>query len=141
MSIKDLFSKQKQSKVSKDETKAKTKSLITKAESVKEEVKTADINTESVFSHRVLLRPLVTEKGARQTEQNKYFFMVSASANKIIIKQAIFETYGIRPVNVNIVSLKGKNVNFGRRQGKRKDWKKAIITLPAGKTIDVYKGV
>ena len=40
-----------------------------------------------------------------------------------------------------MIKLEGKTKNYGRRQGKRKDWKKAIVTLPKGKTIDVYEGV
>ena len=49
--------------------------------------------------------------------------------------------YGITPVSVNIQNVRGKRVRFGRVRGKRKDWKKAIVTLPEGKTINVYDGV
>lgn len=140
MSLKDLFAKQNQAKQSKVKTvvSAKAKTEEKKA-AVAKEVSAA--KSSAIFSHRVLLKPLVTEKGAKQTEQNKYFFMVADKANKVMIKQAIAETYGVWPLSVNVVKMKGKKVRFGRREGVRKDWKKAIITLPQGKTIDVYKGV
>jgi large subunit ribosomal protein L23 len=140
MSIKDLFSKQNQAKQTstKTEVAAKPKTVEKKVETPKD---VSVAKKTAKLSHRILLKPLVTEKGAKQTEQNKYFFMVSPRANKIMVKQAIVETYGIWPVQVNILKVKGKKVRFGRREGLRKDWKKAIITLPQGKSIDVYKGV
>lgn len=144
MSIKDLFTKQNQTKQSKPKSAVSAVPKIEekKAATVKDVAKDVSVAKKTaIFSHRVLLKPLVTEKGAKQTEQNKYFFMVSAKANKVMVKQAIVETYGIWPLSVNILRVKGKNVKFGRREGTRKDWKKAIITLPQGKSIDVYKGV
>jgi large subunit ribosomal protein L23 len=142
MSIKDLFThdKAKQVKTTKAGSVQKD-NLPTKELQSKEKINTPRINYSVSLSHRVLIKPLITEKGAKQTEQGKYFFMVSPKANKIMIKQAMLETYGIRPIQVNIVNLLGKKVRSGRRLGVRKDWKKAIVTLPKGKTIDVYKGV
>ncbi len=140
MSIKDLFTKQDQTQQSKVKpVTAKSANVpAKKSESAGEVAMSKKI---AAMSHRVLIKPLVTEKGAKQTEQNKYFFMVAPQANKVMIKQAMMETYGIKPQTVNILQVKGKKVKFGRREGMRKDWKKAIITLPAGKSIDVYKGV
>jgi large subunit ribosomal protein L23 len=142
MSIKDLFS-HNQSKQSKT---AKVVSAHTNSELVKETLQKQKINVADakIFTHKyrqVLVKPLITEKGAKQTEHGKYLFMVSPRANKIMVKQAILEMYGIRPAQVNILNYFGKKINFGRRQGVRKDWKKAVVTLPTGKTIDIYKGV
>lgn len=103
-------------------------------DNVKKEVK-----SEKAF--RVLIKPLVTEKASREGVANKYFFAVSLKTNKIEITKAIKDVYGIKPEKVNIVNMKGKEVRFGRTMGKRKDWKKAIVTLPEGKTIKVYEGV
>lgn len=141
MSIKDLFIKKNKTKQSKTKTVASDKLKVEEKKATP--VKDVSVSKKSIaiISHRVLLKPLITEKGTRNSEQNKYFFMVSVKANKVMVKQAIFETYGIWPQAVNILKVKGKKVKFGRRQGTRKDWKKAIITLPLGKSIDVYKGV
>jgi large subunit ribosomal protein L23 len=92
-------------------------------------------------AYKVLLKPLITEKAANLGSQNKYVFEVSIQANKIEIAKAIKEVYGIEPVSVNVVNVMGKNVRHGRINGRKRDWKKAVITLPAGKTINIYEGV
>ena len=92
-------------------------------------------------AYRLLIKPLVTEKAANLSALNKYVFMVAPDANKISVAAAVQEVYGIKPVDVNIIKMKGKRVLRGRISGQRKDWKKAIVTLPAGKTIKVYEGV
>lgn len=92
-------------------------------------------------AYRVLVKPLITEKATILGAENKYIFAVSKNSNKIEIARAINEVYGVKPVSVNIIKVKGKNVRYGRTQGKQKDWKKAIIKLPEGKTIKVYEGV
>ena len=92
-------------------------------------------------AYRILVKPVITEKAAFLGHQNQYVFAVSSTANKIEIAKAINEVYGIKPVDVNIVKMHGKKVRSGRVRGARKDWKKAIVTLPAGKTIKIYEGV
>ncbi|MEK7067862.1 MAG: 50S ribosomal protein L23 [Patescibacteria group bacterium] len=92
-------------------------------------------------SHRVLIKPLVTEKAAKIGVQNKYAFVVAGNVNKIMVARSIENVYGIKPVNVNIINLQGKIVDSRRWRGKRKDWKKAIVTLPKGKSINIYEGV
>jgi len=92
-------------------------------------------------AYKILIKPLVTEKASMIGAENKYVFEVSQGANKIEIFKAVAEVYGIKPVSVNIIKVKGKNVRYGRTRGKKKDWKKAIITLPKGKSIKIYEGV
>lgn len=92
-------------------------------------------------AYRVLVRPLVTEKAGVLGAQNKYIFSVEPSANKIEVAKAIEEVYGVKPASVNMLNVSGKKTRYGRVAGKRKDWKKAIVTLPEGKTIKVYEGV
>ncbi|MCD4761725.1 50S ribosomal protein L23 [bacterium] len=92
-------------------------------------------------AYKILVKPLITEKAANLGSENKYVFEVSVSTNKIEIAKAINEVYGVKPVSVNIVNVGGKKVRYGRHFGKRKDTKKAIITLPKGKTINIYEGV
>ena len=98
--------------------------------------------TKGKLSYRILMHPLMTEKINLQSAFNQYSFVVSGRATKIEIKQAILETYGITPLKIRTINMRGKAVNSGRgRSVHRKSWKKAIITLPAGKKIDIYEGV
>jgi large subunit ribosomal protein L23 len=93
------------------------------------------------IANRILIKPMVTEKATNLGVENKYVFVVNVRSNKIDIAKAIEEAYGIKPVSVNIINNIGKEVRYGRIKGQRKDWKKAIVKLPAGKTIKVYEGV
>ena len=90
---------------------------------------------------KILVKPLVTEKSAVEESKNKYSFVVAKFANKNQIKIAIEEIYGVKPSQINVANIEGRRVRFGRTMGKRNDYKKAIITLPAGKSIDIHTGV
>ena len=92
-------------------------------------------------AYRILIKPLITEKAAILNTESKYVFSVATDANKIEITNAVEEVYGIRPIAVNIIKVSGKKVRYGRTFGKRKDWKKAIVALPKGKSINIYEGV
>lgn len=92
-------------------------------------------------AHKVLVKPLITEKAANLGVDNKYVFAVDTKANKIEIAKAVNEVYGVKPVSVNIVRVLGKKVRHGRLIGNRKNWKKAIVSLPKGKSINIYEGV
>jgi len=93
------------------------------------------------LSHNILVRPLVTEKSAHLVSENKYIFVVSDKANKITVAKAIEDIFKVKPIKVNILSVNGKIKQRGKIVGKRKDWKKAVVTLAKGQTIDVYEGV
>jgi large subunit ribosomal protein L23 len=92
-------------------------------------------------AYRVLVQPLITEKATNLTAVNKYAFIVSAAANKIEVAKAIAAAYGVKPVKVNLLNVKGKKVARGKVRGQRSDWRKAIVTLPKGQTIKIYEGV
>jgi large subunit ribosomal protein L23 len=92
-------------------------------------------------AYKILVKPLVTEKAANLGISNKYVFAVNVGANKIEIAKSIEQVYGIKPLSVNVIRIEGKKARYGKTKGKRKDWKKAIVKLPAGKTIKVYEGV
>ncbi|OGL74254.1 50S ribosomal protein L23 [Candidatus Uhrbacteria bacterium RIFCSPHIGHO2_12_FULL_57_11] len=92
-------------------------------------------------AYRVLLRPLVTEKGARLGESGQYVFIVARDATRIAVARAVEKVYGVRPLKVNIARVRGKQIRFGRTRGRQKDWKKALVILPPGKKIRVYEGV
>jgi large subunit ribosomal protein L23 len=89
----------------------------------------------------VLLRALVTEKSAIKQSENKYSFVVANSANKAVIKKAVEEVYGVKPLSVNVINAQGKAIRFGNHFGKRSDFRKAIVTLPKGKSIVIHEGV
>lgn len=90
---------------------------------------------------KILLRPVITEKATNLVADNKYVFAVSTSANKISVANAVRVIYGVTPSNVNILNVKGKAVTRGRIKGRRKDWRKAVVTLPKGQSIKIYEGV
>ena len=92
-------------------------------------------------AYRVLIRPIVSEKASRQQSDNQYFFAVAYDTNRIEVAKAIKAVYGVAPIKVNMIRVEGKARRFGGVKGRRKDWKKAIVTLPKGKTISVYEGV
>ncbi|MBI5221417.1 MAG: 50S ribosomal protein L23 [Candidatus Magasanikbacteria bacterium] len=93
------------------------------------------------MKNNILVRALVTEKSAVKQSENKYSFVVVNGANKGAVRQAVFEVYGVKPTAVNILNVQGKFVRFGNHYGKRGDYKKAIVTLPKGKSIVVHEGV
>jgi len=92
-------------------------------------------------AYQILQKPLVTEKVTNLGVHNKYVFAVANNANKVEVAKAIHHVYGIKPVKVNMIKMMGKITKHGKISGKRKNWKKAIITLPIGETIKVYEGV
>lgn len=92
-------------------------------------------------AYRVLIKPVVSEKATYLTSQNSYVFEVAPDMNKIEIKKAILSVYGVEPIKVNIINVPGKFVRYGRVRGRTKNWKKAIVTLKPGETIQIYEGV
>ncbi len=135
-----LFKRQTKSSMAKDSAKDQAKSAQSKTAQRTKTVEPA--SGKSKTAYKVLLHPLITEKISLQNALNQYVFMVDKRANKVEIKKAIEELYGVRPTKVRIINVLGKLVPAGRgKYTRRKSWKKAIITLPAGKKIDVYEGL
>lgn len=99
-----------------------------------------DVAAHSI-AYRVLVGPLVSEKSAVAESFNKYSFVVAAKATKGQIKQAVAEVYGVKPLAINIVNVQGRRVRFGKNMGRRSDFKKAMVTLPKGKSISIHEGV
>jgi large subunit ribosomal protein L23 len=90
----------------------------------------------------IIIRPLVTEKGSQVREaENKYLFSVAMTANKIEIKRAVEEIFNVKVKSVKTATVHGKVKRLGVYQGKRPDWKKAVVTLEAGQTIDLFEQV
>lgn len=98
---------------------------------------TAMSSSTAHFAQGVLVRAIVTEKSARGGSQSQYTFEVATTASKADVRRAVRHLYGVTPVSVNVLTMRGKVVRFGRNYGRTAKGKKAIVTLPAGKTIDV----
>lgn len=92
-------------------------------------------------AYRVLIRPVLTEKSSDLGMYNQYVFEVSPRANKVEVKKAVQDLYGVEPVAVNIINQSGKFTQYGRSEGFTKNWKKAVVTLKQGDKIEVYEGV
>ena len=89
--------------------------------------------------HRdVLLAPVVSEKTYRLIEDNKYTFEVHPDANKTEIKIAVENIFGVKVTAVNTLNRVGKTRRTRNGEGKRKDNKRAIVSVAAGQTIDIF---
>ncbi|HHT05465.1 MAG TPA: 50S ribosomal protein L23 [Hydrogenispora sp.] len=89
----------------------------------------------------IIKKPIVTEKSTRLMEMNKYCFVVDRRANKIQIKEAIETIFNVRVLDVNTMQMLGKMKRMGRHEGRRPNWKKAIVTLEPGSRIEFFEGV
>jgi len=90
----------------------------------------------------VVRRAMITEKGTRLREHdNGYLFDVARDANKIEIKQAIEAIFPVKVESVRTLRVHGKPKRMGRYAGRRPDWKKAIVTLKKGQTIELFEQV
>jgi large subunit ribosomal protein L23 len=91
--------------------------------------------------HRTIVRPIVTEKtSAAYQARGEYTFEVHPEANKIAIKQAIESLFGVKVTGVWTSQQRGKPRRVGSTAGLRPRWKKAIVTLKAGDTIEIFEG-
>ncbi len=95
----------------------------------------------SSIAYKVLVKPLVTEKATNLVSENKYAFIVSVNTNKLEVAKAVKSVYNVDVEGVNIIKMKGKRVSRGRIRGQRSDFKKAIVTLKKGQSINLYEGV
>ena len=88
----------------------------------------------------ILIRPIVTEKSTALMEQGKYTFRVPLAATKIQIRQAVEQIFKGKVQAVNTMRYEGKLKRMGRTQGRRSDWKKAVVTLKPGEAIELFEG-
>ena len=86
----------------------------------------------------ILIRPLITEKTTELMGENKYVFVVDKRANKIEIGKAVAKIFNVKVEKVNTINVKGKTKRVGRTIGKRPNYKKAIVKLAAGETIEFF---
>ncbi len=88
----------------------------------------------------VLIRPIVTEQSTLLQERGKYVFEVQKGANKADVKAAVEKVFEVTVLDVNTMTIKGKSKRFGPRPVTRPNWKKAVVTLRAGDTIQLFEG-
>ena len=88
----------------------------------------------------ILVRPLITERTTQLMAEGKYVFVVAKAANKIEIAKAVSEIFKVKVAKVNTVNVIGKKKRMGRTEGKRPDYKKAIVKLAPGETIEFFEG-
>jgi len=92
--------------------------------------------------NNIIKQAVVSEKGAVLKEkENRYIFKVHPDANKIEIKKAIEKTFDVKVLDVKTINMKGKTKRLGRFEGKRSSWKKAIVRIKEGDTIDIFESV
>ena len=92
--------------------------------------------------HNIILRPLVTEKSTDKLErEGAYSFVVARDANKVEIAQAVETLFGVKVRDVRTMQYRGKERRLGRHVGHRNAWKKAVVKLRDGDTIEIFEGV
>lgn len=92
--------------------------------------------------YQIIHHPVVSEKSTElKGSSNQLVFKVAMNANKIEIKKAIETIFGVKVLSVRTMRVLGKEKRLGRNAGKRPDWKKAIVRLKEGDTIDFFEGV
>lgn len=94
---------------------------------------------------QIILRPVISEKSMDQTNQQKYTFAVADGANKVQIKAAVEALFKVTVLDVNVLTMKRKEKSRNRRRGRQvgytSPWKKAVVTVKAGDSIEFFEGV
>jgi large subunit ribosomal protein L23 len=93
-------------------------------------------------NHDIIRRPIVTEKSMSSMSDKKYTFVVDIHANKVMIKRAVEDVFGVKVEDVKTARFLGKTKRVGVHIGKRADYKKAIVKLTTdSKTIEFFEGM
>ncbi len=91
-------------------------------------------------ARQVIIRPVISEKSYALLAANKYTFRVIDKANKTQVRQAVEEIFGVRVRGVSTVNVKPKPKRRGYSSGKRRQWKKAVVTLHPEDSIELFEG-
>ena len=94
----------------------------------------------SLHPGQILIRPVVSEKSYHQITENRYTFREHQDAHKTQIRQAVEELFEVKVIGVNIVKMPPKPKRRGLIKGQRPGWKKAIVELKPGDTIEIFGG-
>ena len=94
------------------------------------------------FAQDIILAPVITEASMEMAQQKKYVFKVATDANKPEIAKAVEELFGVKVDKVNTMNVRGHFRRYGRFEGYKPSWKKAIVTLTEdSKTIEFFDGM
>ena len=91
--------------------------------------------------YEIIKQPVVTEKTTKISENNQFVFKVQNTSSKLDIKKAVEKIFKVKVKSINTIKIKGKIKVFKGTKGKRNDYKKAIITLKSGETLDYSGGI
>jgi large subunit ribosomal protein L23 len=94
----------------------------------------------SLHPAQILIRPVVSEKSYHQITENRYTFKVHKDAHKTQVRHAVEELFDVKVVAVNIIKMPAKPKRRGMTKGMKPGWKKAIVELKAGDTIEIFEG-
>ena len=94
----------------------------------------------SLHPSQVLIRPVISEKSYEQIAQNQYTFKVHQDAHKTQVRQAVEELFDVTVVRVNILKVQPKPKRRGLTRGTRPGWKKAVVQLKPGDSIEIFEG-
>jgi large subunit ribosomal protein L23 len=95
----------------------------------------------ALHPYQVIVRPLITEKATMLAGDHKYAFHVAKHANKKQIREAVEMAFSVKVTDVNTMNMHGKRRRMGRRITRSPDWKKAIVTLVEGDSIQIFEGI
>lgn len=89
-------------------------------------------------ARQIIIRPVITERSFDMQEYNRFTFEVAKTASKIEIAKAVEEIFDVKVLKVNTVNIKSKKKRMRNIEGKTRTWKKAIVTLAEGDTIELF---
>jgi large subunit ribosomal protein L23 len=94
----------------------------------------------SLHTNEILIAPVVSEKSYSTIPERKYTFKVHKDAHKTQIRQAVEELFGVKVMGVNVLKVQAKPKRRGAIKGTKPGWKKAIVQLKPGETIEIFEG-
>ena len=94
----------------------------------------------SLHPSEVLIRPVVSEKSYEQIARNQYTFQVHKDAHKTQVRQAVEQLFDVKVERVNILKVQPKPKRRGATKGFKAGWKKAVVQLKAGDSIEIFEG-
>ena len=93
-----------------------------------------------LHSRQVLLAPVVSEKSYNQIDSNRYTFKVHKDAHRLQVRQAVEELFDVHVLSVNMATVPPKPKRRGMHKGRKPGWKKAVVQIRAGETIEIFGG-
>ncbi len=93
-----------------------------------------------MHASQIILAPIVSEKSYAATGRGSYTFKVHPDAHKVHIRQAVEQLFGVKVERVNVIKVQAKPKRRGLFRGTRPGWKKAVVQLRAGDTIEIFEG-